>query len=77
MGKVGRFRCYREKKPPKGFRGLFVYILVGRRGFEPLISALRGRCPGPLDERPTHQLPDRSAHERIQPDNATKHDRRL
>jgi hypothetical protein len=27
--------------------------LVGRRGFEPLISALRGRCPGPLDERPT------------------------
>ena len=27
--------------------------MVGRRGFEPLISALRGRCPGPLDERPT------------------------
>ena len=30
-----------------------VLNLVGRRGFEPLISALRGRCPGPLDERPT------------------------
>ena len=24
--------------------------LVAHRGFEPLISALRGRCPGPLDE---------------------------
>ena len=28
--------------------------LVGHRGFEPLISALRGRCPWPLDECPTH-----------------------
>ncbi len=27
--------------------------LVGHRGFEPLISALRGRCPWPLDECPT------------------------
>ena len=25
--------------------------LVARAGFEPAISALRGRCPGPLDER--------------------------
>ncbi len=25
-------------------------VLVAHRGFEPLISALRGRCPGPLDE---------------------------
>ena len=24
--------------------------MVAHRGFEPLISALRGRCPGPLDE---------------------------
>src|SRR5690606_29446074 len=28
-------------------------VLVARRGFEPLISALRGRCPRPLDERAT------------------------
>ncbi len=27
--------------------------LVARAGFEPAISALRGRCPGPLDERAT------------------------
>src|SRR3979490_174256 len=26
-------------------------VLVPRIGFEPMISALRGRCPGPLDER--------------------------
>ena len=26
-------------------------ILVARTGFEPVISALRGRCPSPLDER--------------------------
>ena len=25
--------------------------VVARSGFEPLISALRGRCPRPLDER--------------------------
>ena len=25
--------------------------MVARTGFEPVISALRGRCPGPLDER--------------------------
>lgn len=26
------------------------FLLVAHRGFEPLISALRGRCPRPLDE---------------------------
>src|SRR5689334_22325144 len=25
--------------------------MVPRTGFEPVVSALRGRCPGPLDER--------------------------
>ena len=25
--------------------------MVARTGFEPVISALRGRCPWPLDER--------------------------
>ena len=29
--------------------------LVAHRGFEPLISALRGRCPRPLDECATYQ----------------------
>ena len=33
-------------------RGLFRFsTMVARAGFEPAISALRGRCPGPLDER--------------------------
>ena len=27
--------------------------VVARTGFEPVISALRGRCPRPLDERAT------------------------
>ena len=27
--------------------------MVARTGFEPVISALRGRCPWPLDERAT------------------------
>ena len=27
-------------------------LLVGRSGFEPLIFGVKGRCPGPLDERP-------------------------
>src|SRR5687768_17642741 len=30
--------------------GLWIWLLVAHRGFEPLISALRGRCPRPLDE---------------------------
>ena len=29
------------------------FILVAPAGFEPAISALRGRCPGPLDEGAT------------------------
>ena len=29
--------------------------VVARTGFEPVISALRGRCPWPLDERATHK----------------------
>ncbi len=28
--------------------------VVARTGFEPVISALRGRCPWPLDECATH-----------------------
>ena len=30
--------------------------VVARGGFEPPISALRGRCPGPLDERAAKQV---------------------
>ena len=29
--------------------------LVAHTGFEPVISALRGRCPGPLDECATQE----------------------
>src|SRR5215207_8363069 len=46
-----------DPKPPRlrGFPGarsqlVLVGLLVAHRGFEPLISALRGRCPRPLDE---------------------------
>ena len=35
------------KSPPCG--GL-LHELVAHRGFEPLVSSLRGRCPRPLDE---------------------------
>ena len=28
-----------------------IETVVARTGFEPVISALRGRCPWPLDER--------------------------
>ena len=43
------------------FKGLIQgYGLVARGGFEPPISALRGRCPGPLDERATHWGPKMS-----------------
>ena len=37
----------RGVQPPGGRWG----SMVARRGFEPLISALKGRRPGPLDER--------------------------
>ena len=30
---------------------IVIAYLVARTGFEPVISALRGRCPWPLDER--------------------------
>ncbi len=37
-----------ETPPERGF-------LVAHRGFEPLVSSLRGRCPRPLDEcAPVH-----------------------
>ena len=69
---------WENKTPLNNSEGDFcACILVGRRGFEPLISALRGRCPGPLDERPTHVAPDPSAHERVQPNHATKPGHRL
>ena len=34
-----------------------IQLVVAHRGFEPLISALRGRCPGPLDECAILTLP--------------------
>ena len=42
--------------------------LVARAGFEPAIFALRGRCPGPLDERAKMWLgmEDSNPHIRIQ-----------
>ena len=41
----------------RGFPGFFGLsgLLVAHRGFEPLISALRGRCPRPLDECAAYQ----------------------
>ena len=32
--------------------------MVARTGFEPVISALRGRCPWPLDERAAAPVPE-------------------
>ena len=46
--------------------------MVGRRGFEPLISALRGRCPGPLDERPTITVAESLAHKNPANNNIAK-----
>ena len=40
-------------KPKNGLESNSRPDMVARTGFEPLISALRGRCPGPLDERAT------------------------
>src|SRR5215211_5923239 len=41
----------RRTPPGRGSWGVRVEaILVPHTGFEPVISALRGRCPGPLDE---------------------------
>ena len=41
-----------EKRTPPEARsgGVGVFGLVPHTGFEPVVSALRGRCPGPLDE---------------------------
>ena len=39
-----------ENKAPAGTGGRFLGLLVAPTGFEPVISALRGRCPWPLDE---------------------------
>ena len=36
--------------------------LVARAGFEPAISALRGRCPKPLDERAICGAPQRKRY---------------
>ncbi len=33
-------------------------MLVARRGFEPPIFALRGRCPKPLDDRAVCHAPE-------------------
>ena len=54
--RTGRFRsgqlfccCSTGKKKPRRLRGCS--DLVALTGFEPAISALRGRCPKPLDDR--------------------------
>ena len=42
-------------------------VLVAHAGFEPAISALRGRCPGPLDECAVWLgMEDSNPHIRIQ-----------
>ena len=49
--------------------GTFISLqecLVAHGGFEPPISALRGRCPGPLDECATPKMLDRQARYKIQ-----------
>lgn len=40
----------RLKPPANGLETVCMRIWVAHAGFEPAISALRGRCPGPLDE---------------------------
>ena len=45
----------------------FLNCMVARAGFEPAIFALRGRCPGPLDERAEWLgMEDSNPHIRIQ-----------
>ena len=46
-----RAECGRKRKRPHKWPE----NLVPRTGFEPVISALRGRCPEPLDERGMYQ----------------------
>jgi hypothetical protein len=38
------------ERPGARSGGVGLFGLVPHTGFEPVISALRGRCPGPLDE---------------------------
>ena len=48
---TGALRLYGRDAPGRGRRGAYGRSdLVPHTGFEPVISALRGRCPGPLDE---------------------------
>ena len=44
--------------------------VVPRIGFEPMVSALRGRCPGPLDERGPKAPDHTSARRWLRPDRA-------
>lgn len=46
-----------EKRQDRGLRSCHHFCLVAHGGFEPPISALRGRCPGPLDECATCACP--------------------
>ena len=41
------------------------WLLVARTGFEPVASALRGRRPGPLDERAFPPAPPFSGERRL------------
>ena len=47
--------CLRAHAPDRGVVGGCRRVLVPHTGFEPVISALRGRCPRPLDECGTHR----------------------
>ena len=51
-GRGGSFGGHRRGKDnaPGADRGRRGEALVPHIGFEPMVSALRGRCPGPLDE---------------------------
>ncbi len=51
--RLARERGQETKKP-----GLIAGLEVAHRGFEPLIFALRGRCPRPLDECAMHYSAD-------------------
>ena len=42
-------------------------MLVARTGFEPVISALRGRCPWPLDERAINDTVDLAGDRGFEP----------
>ena len=44
-----------------------IETVVARTGFEPVISALRGRCPWPLDERAIHDIVDLAGDRGFEP----------